>query len=225
MPKTNKQNIDCTKRIEHKNAQHFYRKKRLLLCAFALSPMLFTGCQVVSVKNQKVNVTIANERDSILTRSKMSEASLNVLSMTGTIEKACTEQPEKCVADLEKIPQIQDEQLLSTASEIFLGKSIGYSNSSNCKISILVKHQSLEKQQLHQKNYDECLDQQMVMLDKSIRYSYAYMFRTERKPQDRIFNNRQVQIRDFYNQALAKLITTYSLRHKNQKVSYFIKVV
>ena len=224
MPKTNKQNIDCTKIIEHKNAQHFYRKKTLLLCAVALSPMLFTGCQVVSVKNQKVNVTIANERDSILTRSKMSEASLNVLSMTGTIEKACTEQPEKCVADLEKIPQIQDEQLLSTASEIFLGKAIGYSDSSNCKISILVKHQSLEKQQLHQKNYDECLDQQMVMLDKSIRYSYAYMFRTERKPQDRIFNNRQVQIRDFYNQALAKLITTYSLRHKNQKVSKLIKV-
>ena len=41
--------------------------------------------------------------------------------------------------------------------------------------------------------------------DNSIRYSYAYLFKTERQPQDRIFNNRQVQIRDFYNQALAKL--------------------
>ncbi len=60
-----------------------YSKNNILLCALAMSPLILSGCQVVSVKNQKVNVTITNERDSILTRSKMSEASLNVLSMTG----------------------------------------------------------------------------------------------------------------------------------------------
>ncbi len=199
-------------------------KKNILLYALAFSPLFFSGCQVVSVKNQKVNVTIANERDSILTRSKMSEASLNVLSMTGREAKSCAEEPEKCVADLEKIPQIQDEQLLSTISEIYLTKAISLGDSSNCKISLLAKHQSEEKQKINQQNYDQCLDQQMAMLDKSIRYSYAYLFNTERQPQDRIFNNRQVQIRDFYNQSLAKMITTYSLRHKNQKVSKQIQI-
>ncbi|ENX16082.1 hypothetical protein F895_01671 [Acinetobacter sp. CIP 64.2] len=42
-----------------------------------------SGCQVVSLKQQAVNVTIANERNSILTQKKLSEASLNVLSMSG----------------------------------------------------------------------------------------------------------------------------------------------
>ncbi|MBK5649516.1 MAG: alpha/beta hydrolase, partial [Acinetobacter sp.] len=201
-----------------------YSKNNILLCALAMSPLILSGCQVVSVKNQKVNVTITNERDSILTRSKMSEASLNVLSMTGREAKSCTDEPEKCVADLAEIPQIQDEQLLSTASEIYLTKAINLGDSSDCKVSLFSKHQSTDKQQASQKNYEQCLDQQMVMLDNSIRYSYAYLFKTERQPQDRIFNNRQVQIRDFYNQALAKLISTYAVRNKNQKVAKQIKV-
>lgn len=194
-----------------------HSKKNILLILAAMTPLLLNGCQVVSVKSQKVNVTIANERDSILTRNKISEASLNVLSMTGSEAKKCTEQPDQCIQDLEKIPQIQDEQLLSTASEVYLAKAIALSNSSSCKISIISKHQSEEKQKLSQTTYDDCLDQQLAMLDKSIRYSYAYLFKTERQPQDRIFDNRQVQIRDFYNQALAKMITSYGLRHKGNK--------
>ncbi|WP_173911108.1 triacylglycerol lipase [Acinetobacter sp. Marseille-Q1618] len=194
-----------------------HSKKNILLILAAMTPLLLNGCQVVSVKSQKVNVTIANERDSILTRNKISEASLNVLSMTGSEAKKCTEQPDQCIQDLEKIPQIQDEQLLSTASEVYLAKAIALSNSSSCKISIISKHQSEEKQKLNQTTYDDCLDQQLAMLDKSIRYSYAYLFKTERQPQDRIFDNRQVQIRDFYNQALAKMITSYGLRHKGNK--------
>ena len=85
---------------------------------------LLSGCQVVSVKNQSLNVTINNERESILTRDKLSEASLNVLSMTGREAKICSEQPKECVSELKQIPQIQDEQLLSTASEPYLPKSL-----------------------------------------------------------------------------------------------------
>lgn len=201
-----------------------YTTKNIGLICMTMSVLMLSGCQVVSVKNQKINVTISNERDSILTRSKMSEASLNVLSMTGREAKTCAEDPETCVQDLVKTPQIQDEQLLSTASEIYLAKAIELEASSNCKTSLFGKHQSKEKQKLQQVNYDDCLDQQLNMLDKSIRYSYAYLFKTERPPQARIFNNRQVQIRDFYNQALSKLITTYSLRHKDQKITEQINI-
>ncbi|MFM6957389.1 MAG: alpha/beta hydrolase, partial [Acinetobacter sp.] len=48
-----------------------------------LSTIILNGCQVVSLKQQAVDVTIANERNSILTQKKLSEASLNVLSMSG----------------------------------------------------------------------------------------------------------------------------------------------
>lgn len=195
-----------------------------MMLATALSSSILVGCQTVSVKQQALNVSIANERESILSRDRLSEASLNVLSMTGREAQICTENPKQCIDELKQIPEILDEQLLSTASEVYLAKAMQLADSSNCKIGILSKHQSEEKQQLQQQNYQKCLDQQLFMLDKSIRYSYAYMFKTERAPQDRIFDNRQVQIRDFYNQAIAKLVSSYTLRYQPEVVASQIQV-
>src|SRR5690606_1523506 len=165
-----------------------------------------------------------NERDSILTRDKLSEASLNVLSMTGREAQICIDQPEECVKDLKKIPQILDEQLLSTASELYLANSLQNAKSAECNTSVLSKTQSQEKQQLQKQNIQKCLDQQLSMLDKSIRYSYAYLFKTERAPQDRIFDNRQVQIRDFYNLAIAHLIQRYAERYETKRSGQRIQV-
>ncbi len=50
------------------------------------------------------------------------------------------------------------------------------------------------------------------------------MFKTKRAPQDRIFDNRQVQIRDFYNQAIAKLVSSYALRYKHNELQQQIRV-
>lgn len=197
--------------------------KRLILCTLVITSVL-SGCQVVSVKEQALNVTLSNERDSILTRDKLSEASLNVLSMTGREAQICIDQPEECVKDLKKIPQILDEQLLSTASELYLANSLQNAKSAECNTSVLSKTQSQEKQQLQKQNIQKCLDQQLSMLDKSIRYSYAYLFKTERAPQDRIFDNRQVQIRDFYNLAIAHLIQRYAERYETKRSGQRIQV-
>ena len=196
---------------------------RIALLA-VLTTTLLSGCQVVTVKNQAVKVTITNERESILTRDKLSEATLNVLSMTGREAKICTAHPTQCVQELQQIPQIQDEQLYSAASELYLARALALEASSNCKMGLLASHKSEEKQKIQQENYHQCLDQELDMLDKSIRYSYAYMFKTQRGPEDRIFDNRQVQIRDFYNLAIAKLSNAYSLRHPQKEVGQQIKV-
>lgn len=195
------------------------------LFAFTLlSTIALNGCQVVSLKQQAVDVTIANERNSILTQKKLSEASLNVLSMSGKEAKICMQSPNECIADLHKIPQIQDEQLLSTASELYLSKAVSLSDSSECKISKLSKHKPADEQKLIQQNYESCLDQKLEALDKSIRYSYAYLFKTSRQPQERLFDNRQVQIRDFYNQALTQLVSGHSLRNPSTNLSPTIKI-
>lgn len=195
-----------------------------LLIVTALSSSVLTGCQVVSVKQQAVDVTITNERSNILTRNKLSEASLNVLSMTGSQAETCQDNPTQCINDITKITQVQDEQLYSTASELYLAKAKALDKSSACTISKLSKLESDKKRESNKENYDKCLDQEMDMLDKSIRYSYAYLFTTKRKPEDRIFDNRQVQIRDFYNQALAKMVSTYSARHKDSQVKPVISI-
>ncbi|ANF81617.1 alpha/beta hydrolase [Acinetobacter sp. NCu2D-2] len=198
--------------------------KAWVICSLLLMTSL-SGCQVVSVKKQAINVSISNERDSILTRDKLSEASLNVLSMTGREAKNCMDQPAQCVEELRKIPQILDEQLYSASSELFLAKSLELAKSSDCKPGILNKTQSEEKKQLQKKNQEKCIDQQLAMLDQSIRYSYAYLFKTQRAPQDRIFDNRQVQIRDFYNLAIAHLIHAYDERHQSHEASRQLKIV
>ena len=102
--------------------------------AVGLSVLAFslTGCQVVSVKEQKVGTTLSNERDSILTRDELSEASLNVLSMSGQETKKCINDPNQCMQDLAQIPQIVDEQYLSAGSEIFLAHAIRLNESSSC---------------------------------------------------------------------------------------------
>jgi pimeloyl-ACP methyl ester carboxylesterase len=201
-----------------------FKSKYYLFYGILLTTLTISGCQVVSLKQQALDVTIANERNSILTQKKLSEASLNVLSMSGKEAKICMQTPDQCIADLHKIPQILDEQLLSTASELYLSKSITLSESAACKISKLSKHKSDEEQQKIQNSYDQCLDQELEALDKSIRYSYAYLFKTERQPQERIFDNRQVQIRDFYNQALTKLVNVHSLRNPSTNISPTIKI-
>ena len=73
-----------------------------------------------------------------------------------------------CQANSNKFPQIQDEQILSTASELYLAKALSLEKSSACKMSILAKTQSEEKQALQKIKLPKCLDQQLGMLDKSI---------------------------------------------------------
>lgn len=189
------------------------------LCILSLFSILITsGCQLVSLKKQTLHTTISNERNSILTQKKLSEASLNVLYMSGMDAKICMQTPETCIADLEKIPQIQGEQLLSTASELYLSKALALSESYDCKTNNNVNAKT------EQANKGDCLEQELQALDKSIRYSYAYLFKTFREPQDRIFDNRQVQIRDFYNQALNQLVNAYSEKKASATIPSEIKI-
>lgn len=201
-----------------------YLKKIKWPLPLILLGLSLSGCQVVSVKQQALGVTLANERNSILNQKKLSEASLNVLSMSGRESKACLEDPDKCVTQLKDIRQILDEQFLSTASELYLAKALALSESADCKTSRFNRYHSEEEKKAEQVLYHGCLDQQLVMLDKSIRYSYAYLFHTKRQPKDRIFDNRQVQLRDFYNQAIAKLVNLYSVRFNPKELPKQIHV-
>ncbi|WDZ50113.1 alpha/beta fold hydrolase [Acinetobacter vivianii] len=190
------------------------------LCILTVFSVLITsGCQVVSLKKQTLHTTIANERNSILTQNKLSGASLNLLYMSDMDMKLCMKNPDACIVDLEKIPQVQTEQLLSAASELYLSKALVLADSHDCKINKKPKTSAKPALQVN-----ECLDQQLQALDKSIRYSYAYLFKTSRQPQERIFDNRQVQIRDFYNQALNQLVNVYSAKNSSSTIPDSIKI-
>ena len=190
---------------------NFRKKNSTLFLVSALSITLLSGCQVVSVKQQAVNVTIANERNSILMQDKLSEASLNVLSMSGREAKICMDQPTSCVNELKMIPEIVDEQFLSTASELYLAKAMQLDKSSACTVSSITKHRSEEHQRQTQQTYDDCQTEQLKMLDKSIRYSYAYLFKTKRKPISAELRPELCRYQLLKNKELDRFISSYNL--------------
>ncbi|MCF8998156.1 esterase/lipase family protein [Acinetobacter nectaris] len=185
---------------------NFTAKYQFIVSSLVLTSIALAGCQTVSVKQQAFNITITNERDSILTHDKLSEASLNVLSMTGRESKTCMNEPTSCLADIKQIPQVPNEQFFSTASELYLAKAMSLEKTSACKSKIKENSVLTDRQKEKLAAQNQCINEELLMLDHSIRYSYAYLFKTERHPDQRIFDNRQVQVRDFYNQATAKLL-------------------
>lgn len=183
-----------------------------------LTLTLLSGCQVVSVKQQKLATTLSNERDSILTRNKLSEASLNVLAMTGKEAQTCTDEPASCLHVLQQIPEIRDEQVLSTASEVYLARAIQLKKSVECNPDLPPLYKPTKEEVIYAKQaFENCNDEQLDALGQSLRYSYAYLFATKRPLSQRLFDNRQVQVRDFYNQALTNLVNNYNdLQGKNK---------
>ena len=182
---------------------------------------LLSGCQVVSVKQQNLATTLSNERDSILTRSKLSEASLNVLAMTGKEAQTCTDEPASCLQILQQIPEILDEQVLSTASEVYLARAIQLKKSVDCNPDLPPLYKPTKEEVIYAKQaYESCSEEQLEALGQSLRYSYAYLFATKRPLSQRLFDNRQVQVRDFYNQALTNLVNTYNDLQGKKAINY-----
>lgn len=196
------------------------------------SIFLITGCQVVKVKQQTLAVSLSNERDSILIRSRLSEATLSVLTSMGQDPDECMDKPEACLIKLRKIPQVQDEQYLSVGSELFIAKVNQLKTTTECRSPLEPDVFSSDLKGLGNKvvrpvnppkeidltPFKECLGVQQDLLAKSIKYSYAYLFYSERDATARMFDNRQVQVRDFYQQALASLVATEN--QLNEKQTY-----
>lgn len=211
-----------------------HSRQAVVLIALSLSAAL-SGCQVVKVETQTFAVSLTNERESILTRARLSEASLGVLSMTGQNPEQCVNDPYACLKQLKQVAQISDEQFLSTGSELLIAKLNQVKQTARCISPLDPKPFQTElnglgskvirpvqgKEVLDLKPYYLCIAEQQKLLADTIRFSYAYLFFSSRDPKTRLFDNRQVQVRDFYNQATTNLI---EIINRNNKESYAIDI-
>lgn len=194
-----------------------------------LTSLALSGCQVVKVKQQSLSVSLSNERDSILVRPRLSEASLSVLASTGQDPDECMDNPKVCLEKLRNVPQVVDEQYLSVGSELYIAKVNQLKEQAECRsplepAAFRSQLNGLGNKVIQPVNtpitadlspYYHCLAQQQALLADSLRHAYAYLFYTERDPKQRLFDNRQVQIRDFYNQALVNLVALVNQSNPN----------
>lgn len=208
-------------------------QRTLLLGVVALS--LLSGCAVVRVSPQATSVSLIEQRESILTRNRLSEASISVLAMTGQDQSSCLKAIDDCLNRLKLTPQMSSEQYLSTASELYLANAkLNYQNRNTCRS--LLPAPPLPKIDkpvlaLLKDNTPEpvdptdglCRAKEQAALLNSIRHAYAYLLFSNRQPSTRLFDNRQVQVRDFYNLAVSRFVSD-SFSHQTQPMGADLSV-
>ncbi|MFT4268167.1 MAG: alpha/beta fold hydrolase [Xenophilus sp.] len=173
------------------------RRPALPLLALALAALLLmSGCAAVSVSTITPSEYLAERRGDVLTTGRLSVAAQEVLRVVGIDD--CREQPLACRQVLGPATGITDEQRLSALSELWLEHALATARAPGA--------QALPADAAAG---DAVLDAWI----ESARHAYAYLFHTARRPGERAFEDRQTQVRDYYNyaaqQAMSRLFLLY----------------
>ncbi|PZQ02068.1 MAG: hypothetical protein DI587_03350 [Variovorax paradoxus] len=140
-----------------------------------------TGCAGVTVTSISPAKYLAERRGDVLTTGRLSERAQEVLRVVGIAD--CRERPVACRDALGSSGGISEEQRLSALAELWLGVALAA---------------------------DRAQAADEIALDawlQTARHAYAYLFFTARRPGERAFEDRQTQVRDYYNYAVQQTVT------------------
>ena len=157
--------------------------RALPLLAVVLSLLLSSGCAMVTMKQVAPTEYLANKRGDVLTSGKLSAASQETLSVIGMDVAQCEKDVATCQKTLEDTDVLPEEQRLSAQSELWVKTAL----------ALTPKPKDREKTPMSDAALDAWLE--------AARYAYAYLFFSGRTPSDRAFEDRQTQVRDYYNYA------------------------
>ncbi|MGK5055755.1 esterase/lipase family protein [Janthinobacterium sp. LB2P49] len=166
--------------------------RRLRVCALLCAAALLSGCAAVTVSAISPADYLQQRRGDILTTGKLSASASEVLRIIGSDIAACEANTGSCRADLARSELLSDEQRLATLSELWLETALAEEKQGG--------HPSAER---------------LAAWLESARYAYAYLFYTTRTPGQRAFEERQTQIRDYYNYAVQKAVGNL-FRHRGE---------
>lgn len=139
--------------------------------------LLLAGCSAVHVRDEPADDYFAARRSDILTSGHLSASSRETLLTLGLDGRLCEKDPRPCLAQLTDASAVDDEHRLATMAELHLS--------------------------LARRLPAEAVDH----YKQAARFSYAYLFFTARNPEQRAFEDRQTQVRDFYSFATERLTT------------------
>ncbi|WP_295572011.1 alpha/beta fold hydrolase [uncultured Stenotrophomonas sp.] len=138
---------------------------------------------------------IALKRGDILTSGKLSAATTETLRVAGLDEAACAKPGLPCIEAMEASIVVREEDKRSSLAELWLQYAMTlpapkreYSTSGRAKTAITELDVDFQPR----------LDAWMQVA----RQAYAYLFFTERTANQRGFEDRQTQVRDYYNLAV-----------------------
>ena len=149
--------------------------------ACLLVALLLCGCAGVTVSSISPAQYLAERRGDVLTTGRLSETAQEVLRVAGIAD--CRERPLPCRDAVVASEGLSEEQRLSALSELWLEAALAAGRAP---------------------------DQDAAALEawlETARHAYAYLFFTARRPGERAFEDRQTQVRDYYNYAVQQTLT------------------
>ena len=158
--------------------------RRLLLLVLLL--LSTAACSAVRVRDTPIDDYIATQRGDVLTGEDLSAASRESLLVLGLDARTCVKIVSPCLSQLRQSSELDDERRLAAMAELQMSEALAMDRSTASG------HSSLDA---------------MDRYAEVARLSYAYLFFTARAPGQRAFEDRQTQLRDFYNHAMERFTT------------------
>lgn len=150
----------------------------LFACRLLLLPtlLLLAACAGVRVSALDTQDYMAQRRGDVLTTGRLSASVGVALQVTGIEADACADRPPPCREALKVAEGLSDELRLSVLAELWLQEALRLD--------------------------DARYEQRVVAYLEAARYAYAYLFLTGRTLEERALDDRQTQVRDYYNFAV-----------------------
>ncbi len=154
---------------------------------------LLAGCAGVQVDSISTADYLRQRRGDVLTTGSLSPASAEVLRVLGLDEKQCERDAPACRRSLRESTGLTDEQRLATLAEVWLDAAQAGARAPATEAP--------------------ALDDQVNLWLEAARHAYAYLFFTARAPSERAFEDRQSQVRDYYNYAVQESLSALFKAH------------
>ncbi|PKG53699.1 hypothetical protein CXF87_06150 [Halomonas sp. MES3-P3E] len=160
--------------------------KLITLLNTLLIILIVNGCAMVGVSSLSPGEYIALKRGDLLTSGELSAATQETIKVIGLDEGRCREHSQNCVDILSSTAGIAEERRLSALAELWLQEAMSKAGSSSDIPST---------------------EADIYAWIEVARHAYAYLFFSERSPGERAFEDRQIQVRDYYNYSVQQIVS------------------
>ncbi|WP_305804340.1 alpha/beta hydrolase [Stenotrophomonas sp. YIM B06876] len=160
------------------------RGYRLVLAPMmAMALLLGSGCAMVKMKTVAPTDYVTLKRGDVLDGGRLSASAQEMLSVIGLTESQCGKDLPACREAVQQTDGLHAEQRLATLSELWVKEAL----------ALTPKPKAAGMAPLPEGALEAWLE--------AARYAYAYLFFSGRSPAERAFEDRQTQVRDYYNYA------------------------
>ncbi|MCK9511718.1 MAG: alpha/beta hydrolase [Pigmentiphaga sp.] len=160
----------------------FLSRAGLLL--LVLGSGLLGGCAMVAVRSVPPADYVGLKRGDILGTGELSANTHETLNVIGVAAQSCDATHTRCIEAVASAAGLSHERRLSALAELWLQQGLAFTPEPSATRPDPRLHAWLE----------------------AARHAYAYLFLTERGPNERAFEDRQIQMLDTYNYATQEAV-------------------